>query len=146
MTIHSDDRNNRRGRFPLFAFLLSILALLVTSGVAQDKDQPEAQPERNPFAAPPGVRTPNSGEATAFVPRERPAGVPTLSLRGYVEDKDGRTCALLDVGGKQVYLVREKDEVSIPHGGENLVLRITKVSNLSLQLEVGELRRMVVVR
>ena len=50
------------------------------------------------------------------------------------------------MGGKQVYLVREKDEVSIPQGSENLVLRITRVSHLSLQLEMGELRRVVVVR
>jgi hypothetical protein len=131
-----------RNGFPIFAFLLSVLALLVTSGVAED----EKTPERNPFAAPPGVRAPGNDEPARFVPRERPAGVPALSLRGYVEDADGKACALLDVGGKQVYLVREHDEVSIPQDGENLVLRIAKISNLSLQLKVGELKRVVVVR
>jgi hypothetical protein len=137
-----EENMNHPSAFPIFAFLLAILALLVTAGLAQD----EKAPERNPFAVPPGVQAPNNGDATQFVPRDRPAGVPPLSLRGYVEDKEGKACALLDVGGKQVYLVREKDEVSIPQGADNLVLRITKVSNLSLQLEMGELRRVVVVR
>ena len=131
-----------RNGFPIYAFLLGILALLVTAGVAQE----EKEPARNPFAAPPGVRGPGEEETTQFVPRDRPAGVPPLSLRGYIEDSEGKACALLDVGGKQVYLVREKDEVSIPQGGENLVLRITRISNLSLELELGELRRLVVVR
>ena len=133
---------NHRNGYPIFAFLLAILALLVTAGVAQE----EKETERNPFAAPPGVRAPGSADTTQFVPRDRPAGVPPLSLRGYIEDAEGNTCALLDVGGKQVYLVREKDEVSIPQGSENLVLRIVRVSHLSLQLEMGELRRVVVVR
>ena len=62
-----------RNGFPIFAFLLAILALLVTAGVAQE----EKAPERNPFAAPPGVRAPGSADTTQFVPRDRPAGEAT---------------------------------------------------------------------
>jgi len=50
------------------------------------------------------------------------------------------------VDGKNTYLVRKDDTVSLPRAGQNFVMRIVQVTNLELHIELGELRRVVVVR
>jgi hypothetical protein len=112
---------------------------------AAPAEEPGDEPERDPFAASDRMRE-GAGDRSRFVPTEAPPALPGLALRGYVEDEEGITVALLEVEGKNTYLVRKDDTVSLPRAGQNLVMRVIEVTNLELHVEIGELRRVVVVR
>ena len=142
-----------RRRHTLFSLLLlaGLLAGSLVSGAARADDEVPAPkppaPERDPFSPSGRVRDASqTPPPPRFVPQEAPDALPQLALRGYVEDADGKTVALLEVNGAHTYLVREGDTVSLPVRGRNAVIRVSKVSNLALHVEVGELRREVVVR
>ena len=141
----------RRHTF-LFLLLASglLLGCLVAGAAHADDEEPTPKPpaaERDPFS--PSGRVREGSETPArprFVPQDAPDALPQLALRGYVEDAEGMAVALLEVDGGQTYLVRAGDTVSLPMRGRNAVIRVSKVSNLALHVEVGELRREVVVR
>lgn len=76
------------------------------------------------FVAVPGVRT------------------PAMSLKGLVNNR----LALLEVEGAGVYLVREGDTLSLHKTGEHLVIKIDKIDALSLNVRVGALEEIIVVR
>jgi hypothetical protein len=116
-----------------------LLILLAAGALAQDKP---GEPKRDPFA--PSERMRDGNER--FVARDAPGVLPKLELRGYIEGADGKTVALLEVEGKRVYLVRKDDTVSLPQGGGSLVMRVVAITNLELRVELGELRRVVVIR
>lgn len=105
----------------------------------------EQEPGRDPFAPSEMMRT-ITGAPSGFVPSDQPRSLPGLFLKGYVEDEEGTTCALLGVEGAATYLVRKEDTISLPRGAQNLVMRIVDVTSLELRVEIGELRRVVVVR
>jgi hypothetical protein len=109
------------------------------------KKEPKKEPERDPFAATQEMQR-RAPRGTEFVPHDRPDLLPELALRGYAEDDSGKAVALLEVDGKNTYLVRKGDTISLPRGGPNQVLKIVEISNLELRIEVGELRRVVIVR
>jgi hypothetical protein len=67
---------------------------------------------------------------------------PAMSLKGLVN----KSLALLEVNGAGVYMVREGDTISLNKTGENIVIRIEKVDSLSLNVKVGTLQEVVVVR
>jgi len=129
-----------------------VLLLLLAAGVlvAQEKPKKEEAPDRkkveeparDPFA--PTERMREGGDG--FVPRDAPQVLPGLELRGYIEGADGKAVALLEVEGKRIYLVRKGDSVSLPQGGRSLVMRVVEVNNLELRIEIGELRRVLVIR
>jgi hypothetical protein len=133
--------------------LLPLLATGLSAALAQEERPAEPpppapapeEPVRDPFSASDRMRE-GAGDRSRFVPSEVPPALPGLSLRGYVEDEERKTVALLEVDGKDTYLVRKGDTVSLPRGGQNLVIRIAEVTNLELHVEIGELRRVVVVR
>lgn len=115
---------------------------------AQDPEAapaPEGEPERDPFAPSDRMREDPSNRSR-FVPADAPPALPGLSLRGYIEDEEGKAVALLEVDGALTYLVRKDDTVSLPRAGQNLVMRVIALTNLELHVEIGELRRVVVVR
>lgn len=135
----------------------TILILLIaapawlTVALAQDAEPPrkekqekKAAPERDPFSE--TAETRRRARGTEFVAQDRPDLLPALALKGYAEDKDGQAVALLEVGGKTTYLVRKGDTVSLPEKGTSQVLKVVEISNLELRVEVGELRRVVIVR
>lgn len=133
--------------------LLALLATGLTVAFAQDGKPAEPAPapeagedaERDPFAASDRMRG-GAGDRSRFVPADAPPALPGLSLRGYVEDEEGKSVALLEVDGTTTYLVRKDDTVSLPRAGSNLVMRVVQVTNLELHVEIGELKRVVVVR
>lgn len=136
---------------------IALLFLLVAGlpGALAQEDRPveprepvapaDEEPGRDPFAASEKMRE-GVGERSRFVPSETPPALPGLALRGYVEDENGNAVALLEVDGKNTYLVRKDDTVSLPRAGQNFVMRVIQVTNLELHIEMGELRRVVVVR
>ena len=73
-------------------------------------------------------------------------GHSTVRLRGYVEDSAGASLAILEVDGRDTYLVRKDDTVSYHAGRRTVVLKVIAVSNLQIVVEVGRLRRAIVVR
>jgi hypothetical protein len=137
------------------------LLLLALLGVAwAEEGQEEAPPPAREEAPPPGDAggadpfSPGEGlreageqeEGRTFVPDDSPDRLPQLALRGYIEDGLGKAVALLEVEGRTTYLVSKDDTVSLPMRGRNTVIRVVEVGNLELRVEVGELRREVVVR
>ncbi|MHC4972573.1 MAG: hypothetical protein ACYTG3_09595 [Planctomycetota bacterium] len=138
--------------FPTITLLLIAAPAWFTAVLAQETEPPKEapkkeekkQPERDPFSETQETR--RRARGTEFVPQERPDLLPGLSLRGYAEDGDGKAVALLEVDGKTTYLVRKGDTVSLPRGGPGQVLKIVDINNLELRVEVGELRRVVIVR
>jgi hypothetical protein len=127
--------------------LLALLATGLTVAFAQDGKPAGAgdETERDPFAASDRMRG-GEGDRSRFVPADAPPALPGLALRGYVEDEEGKSVALLEVDGATTYLVRKDDTVSLPRAGANLVMRVVQVTNLELHVEIGELKRVVVVR
>jgi hypothetical protein len=128
--------SNRR---PLLVFL-AVAGLCIATVFAQEDG------ERDPFAPRAGMQTPTAGDPTGFVRTDETGRLPQLALRGYIEDGDGNAVALLEVSKGATYLVRQGDTVSISQQRGNVVLRVREISNLSLLVEVGELRQVYVVR
>lgn len=124
---------------------IALLLLLTAGALAQDaaENGKKDQPVKDPFAASGRMR---EGTGERFVPRDMPTQLPELALKGYIEDAAGKTVALLEVGGKGAYLVRKGDTLSLPRQAGNLVMRVVELTNLELKMEIGELRRVVVIR
>ena len=128
--------NSRR---PLLV-LLAIAGLCIATVFAQENG------ERDPFAPRGGMQTPTGGDSSGFVRTDETGRMPQLALRGYIEDGEGNAVALLEVSKGSTYLVRRGDTVSISQQRGNVVLRVKEIDNLSLLIEVGELRQVYVVR
>lgn len=70
------------------------------------------------------------------------AKTPTMTLKGLVN----KNLALLEIQGVGTYMVRQGDSLSFNKGGENLVIKIEKIDSLSLNVKVGTLQEVIVVR
>jgi hypothetical protein len=70
------------------------------------------------------------------------ARTPAMKLKGLLN----KTLALIEIEGAGVHLVRAGDTLSLNKTGENLVIKIEKVDTLSLNVKVGTLEEMIVVR
>jgi hypothetical protein len=70
------------------------------------------------------------------------AKTPAMVLKGLVNKK----LALLEIQGVGIYMVREGDSLSFNNSGENLVIKIDKIDSLSLNVKVGTLQEVIVVR
>ena len=127
-------------RRPAFA-LLALATLFLATALAQEKEE-----ERDPFAPSGRLQVQPGADPTGFVRTDETDLLPQLALRGYVEDADGNAVALLEVSKGVTHLVRAGDTVSLSQRRGNLVLRVKEINNLSLLVEVGELRQVVVVR
>lgn len=104
--------------------------------------------DRDPFAISPLMdqEAALQGRGMRFTPLAPGGKTPELKLRGIVNGRDGGRVALLDVGGAEVYLVREGDTISLHNAGRNTVIKIKEVSHLSLLAEVGTLGEVIIVR
>jgi hypothetical protein len=108
----------------------------------------EPIPERDPFSTS-GLMAEEAqrrGSGLEFYPAQEMRAVPRLILRGFVEDETHVPIALLEVDQEGVYLVRAGDTISIQHRGASSVLKVQKITNLSVFVEVGSLGQVIVVR
>ena len=136
---------------------ISVAAVVLATGPARadgedvpepppaDAPEPEPpppdEPERDPFSPSEKMRNQTEeGAGARFVPREGAGPLPKLALRGYIEDAGGNTVALLEVEGSATYLVRAGDTVTLPSRRGNEVIRVMEVGNLSLRVQIGELK------
>ncbi|WP_319381311.1 hypothetical protein [Thiomicrorhabdus sp.] len=127
----------------------------VASSALQDRQwsySPEAS--RDPFALTPRLmrskrsaagRKPAQTEYS-FTRLTTDIKLPKLSLRGLIIKSENDKAAVLEVGSLGTYIVREGDTVSIPDGGFNNVIKVTRIDRLSLLIEVGKLGEVIVVR
>ena len=72
------------------------------------------------------------------------AALPTLALKGYIEDDSGNAMALLEVEGKRVYLVRKEDVLTLSHRAGDVSLKITELNRREMRIEIAG--RKVVIR
>jgi len=110
---------------------------------------PSLSAQRDPFAPTSLMEqeAQRQGVGPVFIPSQVGSQkVPTLNLRGYVTGNGNQPVALLEVGGKQVFLVREGDTISLQKNGKNNVLKVKKITKLSALVEVGTLGQVIVVR
>jgi len=127
---------------------LAAFLLLLTGGfsaaLAQDDDgSREKDGARDPFTASERMRK-NANDR--FVPADALSDLPRLEMRGYVEDADGKCVAILEVDGRTSYVVRKGDTINLPLANRSLALRVVEIKNLEVRIEIGELRRVLVVR
>lgn len=125
--------------------LLTLSILLGTvagsSGQQADAFAPRLQePERDPFRPPPDLREAEGQRQGAI------SGLPRMNLRGWVQDGDGVSLALLEIDGEGTIVVREGEELRLHLAGTGVPLRIREIGPRGLVLEVGEERDEVVVR
>ncbi len=108
---------------------------------------------RDPFSATPVIsQRMNAGNlpqggGLQFQRTDRHQQLPSLKVRGIISrQQDEAPLALLEVGDKTVHLVRTGDEISFDAGDPSQVIRIQAIKRLSVVVEVGSLRDVVVVR
>jgi 4-hydroxyphenylpyruvate dioxygenase-like putative hemolysin len=120
-----------------------------------DKPRPASAPPPPPTMPAPSVRADpfqvshkmqqlawaRSQDASQFVTTPG-AKTPAMSLKGLVNE----TLALLEIAGAGVYMVREGDTISLNKTGENIVIKIEKIDLLSLNVKVGTLQELIIVR
>ena len=143
---------------PMVAILMALPHNLCTS-------LEEQSPQRDPFAA-----TPRMFEQAALIAQQRKqveafqlasdGGVmgdfkptsaanlrlPRLQLRGFCESPNGNRRVLLEVEGSGSFTVEEGDTVSVQRSTGNLVLRIEKVMDRTVFIDIGTLGQTLVVR
>lgn len=74
------------------------------------------------------------------------AQVPELKLRGVVNGTDGQRVGLIEVINEGVFLVRKGDTISLRTAGNNTVINIQEISQLSVVVESGTLGEVIIVR
>lgn len=73
--------------------------------------------------------------------------LPALKLRGVItRNQNSVPLALLEIGGREVYMVSEGDEISFDSSAPGQVLKVHNVDRLSVVVEVGTLGDIMVVR
>ncbi|NOQ93702.1 MAG: hypothetical protein GQ547_03585 [Methylophaga sp.] len=65
--------------------------------------------------------------------------VPKMRLLGFVTQDDDDPIALLEVAGSKTYIVHEGDEINIDPSQPMSVIRIAKITRLSITVETGRL-------
>ncbi len=104
---------------------------------------------RDPFSATPEMQQFESEQNGGHV-FQRSAGlykIPSLKLKGVLTRSAGsEPLALLEIAGRDVYMVSNGDEISFDPVNPAQVLKIQKISQLSVVVEVGTLGDVMVVR
>ena len=67
------------------------------------------------------------------------SNLPSMRLRGYIEKKDDKPVALLEVDNDRTYIIHEGDEINIDPSVPNSAIRITKITRFSVTVEAGML-------
>lgn len=79
----------------------------------------------------------------------RPRGVPTLpelTLRGTAQGSDRPAVAILEVDGGETVVVREGETIGLAGGGPGAEMRVTKITQGAVHLQIEELGQTIVVR
>lgn len=124
--------------------------------VRQPAKTPAAQPPlarqpRDPFANTKAIQDQAAKNAATPEARYTPGtdnarAIPGLRLKGYIEDRYQAPVALVEIEGYGVFLVREGDAISLQTRSGNALLKVQRVTNVSVQVEVGSLGQVMVVR
>jgi hypothetical protein len=72
--------------------------------------------------------------------------IPDIALKGIVETVDGSRAAMIGIGPKRTYVVRETDSVSLSEFKQDTVLFIKEINRLSVVIEVGSLGQSIILR
>jgi hypothetical protein len=112
--------------------------------------QPAVRPARDPFANTKAMQDEAARQAPAgearFTPGTDNRNIPELKLKGYIEDRFQSPIALIEIQGYGVFLVREGDAISLQTRSGNALLKVQRVTNISVQVEIGSLGQVMVVR
>jgi len=106
--------------------------------------QPQPQAIRDPFTPSPlmfevvGKQSVGAIGGYGFM-RSPNEAVPKMRLRGFVTQDEEDPIALLEVAGSRTFIVREGDEINIDPSQPMSVIRITKITRLSITVETGRL-------
>ena len=116
------------------------------------EDRSELIPQvRDPFSFNRNSKMFEDSINTASLPIFRPSPigniVPQLALKGIiVKDEDSSPVGLLQVGRSDVHMVREGDEIGFKANDPSQVIKIKKISRLSIIVEAGTLGDVIIVR
>ena len=130
-----------------------LLSLLLITPLASFSIGQNTNPALNQFPLPQEIRDPftpsslmfdvvgkQSGGAGAYGFMRSPnTAVPKMRLRGFVTQDEEDPIALLEVAGSRTFIVREGDEINIDPSQPMSVIRITKITRLSITVETGRL-------
>jgi hypothetical protein len=72
--------------------------------------------------------------------------IPDIALKGIVQTKEGTRAAMIGIGPKRTYVVRETDSVSLSEFKQDTVLFIKEINRLSVVIEVGSLGQSIILR
>lgn len=134
----------------IVVFTLLPLTLLsadvITNTYLNEPNQPTPQPIRDPFS-PSGlmfdvVGTQSGASSTGaygFMRTPTNSNLPVMRLRGFIDKDPNNPIALLEVAGARTYLIREGDEINIDPRVPNSAIRVSKITRLSVTVEVGTL-------
>lgn len=117
-----------------------------------DKDEKgssdQKEKKRDPFALPEHMK-PKQEKVTEqepkFVASKEPVSVPQITLKGYIEVEGEVPYALIEIQGQGALIVNEGDTISLQRQ-QSMVLKVVKLNNLSISIQVGKLGQVIVVR
>lgn len=92
-----------------------------------------------------GVQDGRMNRIYGFIPSNENAKIPTMKLRGLMQNLD-EFIALLEVQGIGIFMVREGDEFNIDPSQPKNAIRISKITRLSVTVETGRLGSIRVLR
>lgn len=123
--------------------LISISAEPLNSFYLNQQMRTTPQEIRDPFTPSDlifQVASKSSGiDANGFIRSPNNTTIPKMRLRGFVHQDKEEPIALLEIAGSRTYLVREGDDINVDPSQPNSVIRITKISRLSITVEAGVL-------
>ncbi len=93
-----------------------------------------------------GVQDGKVNRIFGFIPSSENTNIPTMKLRGLINNNEDEFIALLEVKGAGVFMVREGDEFNIDPSQPKNAIRISKITRLSVTVETGRLGSIRVLR
>lgn len=146
--------------FGLCGWVLTVASLCSAQALAETPlpSQASAPPQlnqqrgRDPFTPSTlmyesvGAQSANGGGAYGFMPSGDGMHVPSMKLRGLLNQSGSDFIALLEVAGVGTFMVREGDEFNIDPSQPKNAIRIDKITRLSVTVETGMLGSIRVLR
>ncbi len=94
-------------------------------------------------------RRAQGGFGSSFLPGISNTRIPELKLKGVINhesNKPEELLALLEIGKKDVYMVRVGDEISYDPRDPNAAIKIIKINRLTVTVQAGSLGNFLIVR
>ncbi len=113
-----------------------------------DKAPEKPGPARDPFGVSVKMRSKVLLEngRTQWQPTTKAERLPSIVLRGYIRVKDRQPAALIEVDKENVYLVREAETLNIQWQNDLTVLKVKRIDEQSVSIELGASGRVLTVR